>query len=214
MDDARFDAAVELDRQVETLLEKRYPDLSGRSEDDFVKLVETLRPAVLARARQMESRTADRAPFVLVVGPELAPAGPAMELTQMDGRPGFADFEAADIARFEPIASLSAPAEPAWVAFDVDRGSDLCDVRPNDALVTITERGRTPLTVAEGIALITHHPGLLAKNHCFSLAGSRCGDKRVPAIWISKRAPKLGWCWAGNPHTWLGTASCDGRTTA
>ncbi|MGQ0669203.1 MAG: DUF5701 family protein [Actinomycetota bacterium] len=20
--------------------------------------------------------------------------------------------------------------------------------------------------------------------------------------------PRLGWCWAGNPHTWLGSASC------
>ena len=26
-------------------------------------------------------------------------------------------------------------------------------------------------------------------------------------MWISERAPKLGWCWDGNPHTWLGTAS-------
>jgi hypothetical protein len=33
----------------------------------------------------------------------------------------------------------------------------------------------------------------------------------VTAIWISKGAPKLGWCWAGNPHTWLGSASCAKR---
>ena len=44
------------------------------------------------------------------------------------------------------------------------------------------------------------------------LAGSRCGDRRVPALWISEGAPKLGWCWAGNPHTWLGTASAGSRT--
>ncbi len=99
------------------------------------------------------------------------------------------------------------------MAFDVDRGSDLCNVRPNDALTTILRRGRTPLTIAEGIALVTHHRHLLVKNHCFSLTGSRCGDKRVPAVWISNRAPKLGWCWAGNPHTWLGTASCSGRVS-
>ena len=36
----------------------------------------------------------------------------------------------------------------------------------------------------------------------------------VPAIWISNRAPKLGWCWAGNPHTWLGSASCSDRAAA
>ncbi|GAA3754239.1 hypothetical protein GCM10022402_36140 [Salinactinospora qingdaonensis] len=78
-------------------------------------------------------------------------------------------------------------------------------------MVTITEQDRTPLTIGEGIAFITHYPDSLRKNNCFSLVGSRCGDRRVPALWISKGAPKLGWCWAGNPHTWLGSASCAGR---
>ncbi|WP_369693045.1 DUF5701 family protein, partial [Dietzia timorensis] len=26
-----------------------------------------------------------------------------------------------------------------------------------------------------------------------------------------KGAPKVGWCWAGNRHTWLGFASAAGR---
>jgi hypothetical protein len=30
-------------------------------------------------------------------------------------------------------------------------------------------------------------------------------------MWISERAPKLGWCWDGNPHDWLGVASAAGR---
>jgi hypothetical protein len=43
-------------------------------------------------------------------------------------------------------------------------------------------------------------------------------DARTPAVWISggtgrdgvesRGAPKVGWCWAGNRHTWLGFASC------
>ena len=47
------------------------------------------------------------------------------------------------------------------------------------------------------------------------LSGSRRGDRRVPAMWISARAPKLGWCWDGNPHDWLGVASAGspGRLT-
>ena len=36
---------------------------------------------------------------------------------------------------------------------------------------------------------------------------------RVPALWISERAPKLGWCWDGNPHTWLGLASAGRRVS-
>ncbi|MGH3631886.1 MAG: DUF5701 family protein [Sciscionella sp.] len=27
-------------------------------------------------------------------------------------------------------------------------------------------------------------------------------------------APKLGWCWAGNRHTWLGFASASRRFSA
>jgi len=101
-----------------------------------------------------------------------------------------------------------------YLLFDVDRGGETLNVRPNDALVSITALGRSPLTVDEGIAFITHFPQSLEKNNCFSLLGSRCGDRRVPALWISGKAPKLGWCWAGNPHTWLGSASCASRAGA
>lgn len=75
-------------------------------------------------------------------------------------------------------------------------------------------RGRTPLTVAEGIALVTVHPETLEKNHCFSLGGSRKDDRRVPALWISKGAPHPGWCFAGAPHSWLGLASAGSRLVA
>ncbi len=88
-------------------------------------------------------------------------------------------------------------------------------MRPEDATRVIRSRGRTPLTIDEGIALVTQVPQVLEKNKCFMLAGSRRsaipGDRRVPALWISERAPKLGWCWDGNPHTWLGTASAGAR---
>ena len=87
--------------------------------------------------------------------------------------------------------------------------------RPEDATATIRSRGRGPLTIDEGIALVTQAPQVLEPNKCFMLAGSRRsarpGDRRVPALWISERAPKLGWCWDGNPHTWLGTASAGRR---
>jgi Family of unknown function (DUF5701) len=84
-------------------------------------------------------------------------------------------------------------------------------VTPDDALPRIAAAGRSPLTIEEGIAVLTHHPGILRSRNAFSLPGSRRGDKRVPALWTSKGRPRLGWCWAGNPHTWLGSASCGSR---
>ena len=75
----------------------------------------------------------------------------------------------------------------------------------------ILAAGRLPLTLDEGIAVVTHHPDLLSSGNRFSMLGSRCGDRRVTAIWVSQRRPRLGWCWAGAPHTWLGSASCGSR---
>lgn len=93
----------------------------------------------------------------------------------------------------------------------MDTGSEFCDVRPADARTAIAERGRTPLTIAEGIALVTVRPDMLRRNRCFSLLASRAQNQRVPAIWISERRAKLGWCWDRNPRSWLGAASTAGR---
>jgi len=84
-------------------------------------------------------------------------------------------------------------------------------VPPDDAMPKILAANRSPLTVDEGIALVTQHPEVLLTGSRFSMLGSRCGDRRVTAIWVSQNRPRLGWCWAGAPHTWLGSASCGGR---
>jgi hypothetical protein len=54
-------------------------------------------------------------------------------------------------------------------------------------------------------------PVELAGEAVLAAGGSRRGDQRVPAFWISEGRPKLGGCWDGNPHTWLGTAACARR---
>ena len=139
-------------------------------------------------------------------------------LLTLDGgsRPGRVDRNhgEGDLATYHPLPELDVPTGPAYLLLDVDRGEEFCGVRPEDALPVIRSRGRTPLTIDEGIAVVTHCPELLEKNKCFMLSGSRRHDRRVPALWISERAPKLGWCWDGNPHTWLGVASAGGRAPA
>jgi hypothetical protein len=200
-----FSPDEEFDRQLTVLIEKGYPGLLGLTPESFTALVAPLRSVVPA---SLEPPTPARVPFVLVTP---LPAHHTMPLTALRSKPGLADFDPDDLARFAPIPTVRVPAGRAYVLLDVERGSATLNVRPTDALEMITEQGRAPLTVEEGIAFITAFPGSLERNNCFSLAGSRCGDKRVPALWISKGAPKLGWCWAGNPHTWLGSASCAAR---
>jgi hypothetical protein len=208
-----FDPGTEFDRQLRNLLDRGYPARSGHTEEEFTRLAAPLRAVAVAHGAAVDPPSAARVPFVLVIDPAVLPAERAMALTDLRGRPGFADFDPEDLTRFRPIDSCRIPGGPAYLVLDVDRGKQTLNMTPDAALVAITEQGRTPLTVAEGIAFVTHYPESLAKNNCFSLVGSRCGDRRVPALWISKNAPKLGWCWAGNPHTWLGSASCAGRAT-
>lgn len=201
-------ARSELDRQIDRLVELGYPALAGLGEQRFR---ETLAPLadVLPGETTSTVPADDRIPFVLVVT-AVAPADAAALMTR-DGNPAELMLRPDEIARFTPIEGVDVPSAAAYLLVDVDTGSQFCNVRPVDALPRITGQGRTPLTIAEGVAVVTQRPDMLRKNKCFSLLGSRCGDKRVPAIWISGRAPKLGWCWAGNPHTWLGAASAAAR---
>jgi hypothetical protein len=211
-----FDAPAEFDRQVGTLIGKGYPALAGLADDDFAALLSPLRASLTTHATTMSAPEDGRVPFVLVVTRELAPIADAVARTALDGRtkPGVVDrnYADGDLDRFVATKEVDPPDARTYLLLGIERGEEFCGAVPQDAMATIAARGRTPLTIEEGIALVTQFPHVLAKNKCFSLGGSRCGDRRVPAIWISQNAPKLGWCWEGNPHTWLGMASASTRT--
>jgi hypothetical protein len=125
---------------------------------------------------------------------------------------GFVGMDPTNPADYRPIAEVDVPDVPAYRLVDFDPGTEFFDVTPDDALPRILARGRSPLTIDEGIAVLIHRPDVLQES-AFSLLGSRRGDRRVPALWISGGRPRLGWCWAGAPHSWLGAASCAGRAS-
>ncbi|GHF71897.1 hypothetical protein GCM10010218_61440 [Streptomyces mashuensis] len=216
-----FDAAAEFDRQVRTLVDLGYAGLSGRTPEDFRAALAPLRDqavAAVAEGRAAPDTAAGRIPFVLVLTRAVAPVEETMPRTTLHGGrlPGFVDrsFEPGSLERFVAVKEAAEPAPDAYLLLDTERGEEFCGAVPREAMEVIAGRDRTLLTIEEGIALVTHFPQVLVKNKCFSLGGSRCGDRRVPAIWISKKAPKLGWCWEGNPHTWLGMASAGARRAA
>jgi hypothetical protein len=199
----------EFDRQLATLIARGYPRLAGLSEAAFTRFIEPLRD--LAPSTPSDD---GRIPFVIVV-PGLVSPEQAMHLVELGGKPGFVDMTSADpLDRFLPIDGVEIPPASAYLITNVDTGKDMLNVTPDEALTTIREEGRSPLTIDEGIAVLTHFPDVLTTHNAFSLLGSRSGDRRVPALWLSKGRPRLGWCWAGNPHTWLGSASCSGRVGA
>ncbi|MEV7330082.1 DUF5701 family protein [Micromonospora sp. NPDC093244] len=211
MSEIPFDAATEFDRQLDELVRLGYPALAGLTETAFRDLVTPLRARAVQGAAGLPAPTDARVPFLLVITRDLAGVQERLGLTTLAGKrkPGVLDrnYPADDLPRFDPIKELEVPAGPAYLLFDVDRGEEFRNLPPATAMEGMTAQDRLPLSIDEGIAFITLHPAALASNRCFSLVGSRCGDKRVPALWISQGAPKLGWCWYGNPHTWLGSAS-------
>lgn len=207
---------MEFERQVDNLVRLGYPALAQIGEHAFR---ETLAPLATIAEKTTTKPRADGAyhvPFVLVVTRGLVATEETVPLLTLPGKKkgGVVDKNyQGELVRFQPLPELGIT-HSAYLIVDVERGEEFRDVKPVDATATIIQRGRTPLTIEEGVALATHFPDALEKNKCFMLAGSRSGDRRVPALWISDNAPKLGWCWNGNPHSWLGTASCGSRMTA
>ena len=166
---------------------------------------------------------------LLVVHPDLAPASALAPLLRLNGKPGFVVTDMSDVDEFTPISAVKLPDAPLYLIRDIDRGDAMANWSPDEALGAIADADRTPLTLTEGLHWLLQRPDVLARGLCFMTIGSRRPkpggslDARTPAIWISngtgrdgpanRNAPKVGWCWAGNRHTWLGFASASGRTS-
>lgn len=165
---------------------------------------------------------------LLVLPPTLVPVSALAPLLRRGERAGFVVEDMTDVDEFAPIAGLDVPAEP-YVLVGLDRGDDLASWSPDEAADELARRARTPLTLSEGVQWVLQAPDVLERNHCFMTIGSRRVtprgglDARTPAVWISngtgrdgrerRDAPKVGWCWARNRHTWLGFASATSRET-
>ncbi len=164
---------------------------------------------------------------LVVVHPSQAPAADLVAHVARDGKPGFVVPDLTDVGQFAPIDGVEVPHSPVYLAADPQRGDEMSNWSPDEALPAITGAGRSPMTIHEGLSWLLQQPGMLDRNHCFMTIGSRKAgakglDKRTPAIWISngverdggrerRNSAKLGWCWAGNRHTWLGFGSVASR---
>ncbi|MEP7180407.1 MAG: DUF5701 family protein, partial [Pseudonocardiales bacterium] len=203
-----------LSQQVERLIALGVHEIGGLSASDL-------------RAAVAEPKDADA---LLVVHPGRAPASALASLLEHGGKCGFIVADMSDVDAFVPIEQVTLPPGPAYLVDRLDRGDHMANWSPDEALPAIAAAQRTPLTLSEGIHWLLQQPEALERGHCFMTIGSRLRktngslDARIPALWISngtgrdgpanRNAPKLGWCWAGNRHTWLGFASASRRVPA
>lgn len=207
-----FTASIEeeLDKQIKNLLQKGYPQAAGMTNETFVKLTEQLKNSQKVPYFHPDPENG-RLPFVIVVRSDCIAVETMMELVDFNDSKGIVNLHPLGPKDFTPVDHVDIPHSQLYLIADIDRGQKTLNIAPNEALPLILGEGRSPLTIDEGLAIITQYPEFLKKNNCFSLLASRAADKRVPAIWVSEKKPKLGWCWNGNPHTWLGSASCSKR---
>lgn len=203
----------EFDCQVANLLQKGYPAEAGMSQKKFADYLGSLREKLKNLKNKKRDLEFGRLPFIIVVKSGLVDASIMMSLVERQKKRGITKLFPLHPPDFNPIDPAAIPPKMAYLLIDIDRGKKNINLPPSEALKKIEEEKRLPLTIDEGIAIVTQYPDFLAKNNCFSLLASRhMPDKRVPAIWINtKKEPNLGWCWEGNPHTWLGSASAAAR---
>ena len=165
---------------------------------------------------------------LVVVHPDLVRASALIPLLRVNGRQGFVVSDMSDVDVFAPISAVTLPDTPVYLVHEIDRGDAMANWSPDAALPAIGRAGRTPLTLNEGLHWLLQRPETLQRGRCFMTIGSRRRkpegslDARTPALWISngtgrdgaanRNAPKVGWCWAGNRHTWLGFASAAHRS--
>ncbi|MBR8640262.1 hypothetical protein KEF29_15550 [Streptomyces tuirus] len=200
-----------LSAQAERLIELGVHEIAGLSADEV---------------RTFAATRAGGDGSLLAVRPDRAPASALAPLLRREGRPGFVVTDMPDVDDFAPC-DIELPDAPLYVVTGLDRGDHLADWSPDEALPALAKENRSPLLLSEGIHWVLQEPAVLERNHCFMTIGSRLRkpngtlDARTPAIWISngtgrdgserRNAPKVGWCWWNNRHTWLGFASTTGR---
>ncbi len=196
-------ASIEATKQLDRIVALGYPDVADMSSDSFRALA---RP--LISALEDSDLGTD---ILLVPTRELVTPESLIARTSINRMAGFTTMPPRDIASFLPTDSFVPPEGPFYLVVDPHTGTCYVNREPDVARKLIESDERIPLTLEEGLAVATQHPEWLLEKNGFNLLGSRSADGRVPSIWMSQNAPRLGSVWPNSRHTWLGNAYCVAR---
>ena len=196
-------ASEEAQKQLDRIVALGYPDVADMSADAFRALA-----FPLIRALEHSDLGSD---ILLVPTRELVSPESLIARTSINRMAGFTTMPPRDIASFLPQDGFEPPEGPFYLVVEPHTGTCYINREPDVARKLIDADDRLPLTLEEGLAIATQHPDWLETKNGFNLLGSRSTDGRVPSIWMSQNAPRLGAVWPNSRHTWLGNAYCVAR---
>src|SRR5699024_9148307 len=149
-----FDIASQLHR----LVQLGVPALAGYSADDFISMGKSL--------------SGSQHDLLVVPASRAVPSVPDAVHVRVV-KPGFGVGDMDELVQCVPMECVSIADKPLYVIGAIVRGDDMRDWSPEEALLEITNRGRRPLTVSEGISWLLQQPNALASNKCFMYIASR-----------------------------------------
>ena len=197
-------SSQEAQRQLDRIVDLGYPDVADMSAAAFRALAQ---PIIAALQESDLGRS-----ILLVPTRELVSPESLIARTSINRMAGFTTMPPRDISSFQPQSGFEPPEGPFYIVIDPHTGTDYVNREPDVARKLIEADERLPLTLEEGLAIVTQHPNWLVDKNGFNLLASRSADGRVPSIWLSQSAPRLGSVWPNSRHTWLGNAYCRART--
>ena len=200
----------EFERQVETITGKEYAEAAGMKPAEYKKMFEPLKERIREIAQREKEMKEGHIPFVIVIKNDVIGGEKAMPLVELEDKKGYTNMSADEIKNFKPIEGVKIPNGKAYLAVDIETGKTSLGKTPDEAIKKIKSEDRSPITLEEGVALITHHPEIL-KDHFVWMPGSRHGDGKVAFLWLDGGRPRLHWHWAYGSSAKWGSASCGSR---
>ncbi|MEI2690846.1 MAG: DUF5701 family protein [Anaerolineae bacterium] len=150
----------QLHSQVDTLVRLGYPNFFAMTAKEFEESLRPLEQFVAISDGMRFDPSNGRMPFVLVVRSARTPVAVTLPLVSRRGKLAIERLYPKKPDDFTPIPSVSLPEGDAYLLREVDRGSETLNVTPDEAYQTILRQGRSPLTVEEGVAVLTQFRGV------------------------------------------------------
>jgi len=191
------------DRQVEILLDKGYPKAAGMKKDQFLEYINPLRKQI----QEIDEVKPGHIPFIIVIPERFVSISKQISLVK--------EKVGSHILHMGLYTSQNCSGIRTWnwpyLILDVDDGREMLEpfLKESYARWKFKQRGRSGLTMLEGIALLTYYPEIL-ENYFLLLVGS--SNAPVVRCFVPWPAPWIWYQSIGFLPTPTGAPSCSKRS--